>query len=395
MRILIVTNFYPPHFIGGYEIGCQEAANALQKRGHEVRVLTSMYKVNSPQVDDNVYRWLEADVEWEKLRGVRFVLKLISKEWVNFWNPSYISISLVGIAREQKICAVFYIFDDWLAMWESVTDSWFGLWKRAAGTTINNFAKKVLQQLIHMSGLLTDAGHIKFANVQFASAYLKINAAQAGKQFSQSVVIHWGIDFTKYQFKDTAPRPLVRLLFVGQLIQQKGVHTLVETMRLLKASSHGYRVCLDIIGGSSHADYIHRLNRMVEESKLQNQVKFLGMLPRERLIQVYHEHYVLLFPSIWNEPFGIVLLEAMAAGLPVVATATGGSSEILEHMVNCLIFEKDNPADCARQITGLLENSELFDSLRRNARHMVTTRFPFEQTFDRVEASLLNFYNQN
>ena len=49
LRICVVTNYYPPHFIGGYELGCRDIVEALKRRGHQVRVLTSTYKVDQPQ----------------------------------------------------------------------------------------------------------------------------------------------------------------------------------------------------------------------------------------------------------------------------------------------------------------------------------------------------------
>jgi glycosyltransferase involved in cell wall biosynthesis len=70
---------------------------------------------------------------------------------------------------------------------------------------------------------------------------------------------------------------------------------------------------------------------------------------------LYRSADVVLFPSEWNEPFGIVGLEAMACAVPVVATGTGGSGEYLAHESNCLLFEKGDPdalADAVRRLAG-------------------------------------------
>src|SRR5215211_6131335 len=63
LRVVVVTNYYPPYFIGGYELGCRDVVEALKSRGHQVRVLTSTYQVDQPQTDGEVYRWLGL-AEW-------------------------------------------------------------------------------------------------------------------------------------------------------------------------------------------------------------------------------------------------------------------------------------------------------------------------------------------
>src|SRR6185295_15692583 len=77
LRIAVVSNYYPPHYIGGYELGCRDIVEALKARGHEVRVLTSTYRVDGPQIDAHVYRWLQIGEWWTPnyLRDLATVLK--------------------------------------------------------------------------------------------------------------------------------------------------------------------------------------------------------------------------------------------------------------------------------------------------------------------------------
>ena len=121
---------------------------------------------------------------------------------------------------------------------------------------------------------------------------------------------------------------------------------------------------------------------------MKTDVTFTGPLPREDLARLYQEHDILIFPPVWEEPFGITLLEAMASGLAVVATGTGGSIEILQDEENCLLFTKADGADCARQIRRLLQETGLLERIRAYGRATVEQRFNFGKTIDRIEQSL-------
>jgi glycosyltransferase involved in cell wall biosynthesis len=126
----------------------------------------------------------------------------------------------------------------------------------------------------------------------------------------------------------------------------------------------------------------------VGELGLEEAVSFRGRLPRAEIVALYHDHDVLVFPSVWNEPFGITILEAMACGLPVVATGTGGSGEIVRDGENALVFAPGDAAACARQVGRLMEDDALFERVRRNARESVERHFTLERTIEQIEEGL-------
>ena len=100
----------------------------------------------------------------------------------------------------------------------------------------------------------------------------------------------------------------------------------------------GYeKFTLSIVGGGS-SDYVSELQKLVEEKKLQQLVTFWGMQPREEVKDFFQNHDIFIFSSIWEEPFGIVILEAMASGMPVIGAAVGGSKEILVDGENALVY---------------------------------------------------------
>ncbi|MEW5818333.1 MAG: hypothetical protein AB1798_23460, partial [Spirochaetota bacterium] len=106
MRILTVSNFYPPYYRSWYELGCHSAMEGLKALGHEIKVLTSTYRVESPQIDGEIYRWLQpcfqrkpgtkAIFHVETVNQIAFkqVCREFQPDVVFFWSLTHISISL-------------------------------------------------------------------------------------------------------------------------------------------------------------------------------------------------------------------------------------------------------------------------------------------------------------
>jgi glycosyltransferase involved in cell wall biosynthesis len=223
----------------------------------------------------------------------------------------------------------------------------------------------------------------------FASRYLKTKAVEAGRPVSQAEVIHWGIAVNEYPYRH-APRVPTRLLYVGQIVPHKGVHTAVEAMRLIvQQCGHG-STRLTLVGGSVVPEYDSHVRGLVSSSGLNGHVTFVGPVPRERLSSIYQEHDILIFPSVWDEPFGITLLEAMASGLAVVGTGTGGSGEILQPEVNALTFPTEDAGRCAMQILRLMEDPHLFETIRKNGRDTIEDRFRLDHAVEQLERCLFD-----
>jgi glycosyltransferase involved in cell wall biosynthesis len=83
MRILVISNFFPPYHIGGYELGCADVVAGLKTRGHEVRVLTSHHGIAEPTQSNGVYRWLRTDSLRPENAGSQHVAAIVKKELAN------------------------------------------------------------------------------------------------------------------------------------------------------------------------------------------------------------------------------------------------------------------------------------------------------------------------
>ena len=144
------------------------------------------------------------------------------------------------------------------------------------------------------------------------------------------------------------------------------------------------------MGGAINSSYEAGLRATTRQLGVESMVRFLGHQESEKMPSIYAEHDILIFPSIWEEPFGLSRLEAMVVGLPVVGTATGGGEEIADHERNMLLFRPGDADDCAAQLTRLLCDRQLFDTIRENGIAYVRERYDIRQVLAAVERTLVD-----
>jgi glycosyltransferase involved in cell wall biosynthesis len=223
------------------------------------------------------------------------------------------------------------------------------------------------------------------------SEYVRDNLAAAGKISSDSDVLYIGIDphpFEDiYQVGKFVSNDHIRLLYFGRLIEDKGVHSAIEALGFLKQRGLADRVKLTILG-SGHPDYESRLMSMVRELDISEQVSFVGKVPREEIPQYLKTNDVFLFTSIWPEPFGRTIIEAMLAGLVVIGSDVGGSREIFAHYDEKLLFPAGNADELAKRIHWLLEHPESVKELKQQGRKLALEHFDIHQMVDKMEAYL-------
>jgi glycosyltransferase involved in cell wall biosynthesis len=165
-------------------------------------------------------------------------------------------------------------------------------------------------------------------------------------------VKHPGIDDALFQPAPPHDEWKGRLLYLGRMDERKGVHVAIEALALLPDAT------LKVQGRGDPA-YVERLGRRAVELGVRHRVEFTRE-PRERLPALYEEADAVLFPVQWDEPWGLVPIEAMAVGRPVIASGTGGSSEYLRHEDNCLIYEpRSDAAQLARAVERLANDAAL------------------------------------
>lgn len=191
--------------------------------------------------------------------------------------------------------------------------------------------------------------------LRFATS-LSISRAVADRLPGPSIQV--GNPYDDKVFKETPPEPRPKeLIFVGRLVSDKGASVLLEAMALLEAKPR-----LTIAGdGPERAS----LERQAIDLELQSRVDFIGAQTSEELAKLLRQHQILVVPSRWQEPFGIVALEGIASGCVLVGSAEGGLAEAIGPCG--LTFPNGDAQALAHALSRLLEDPAEQNRLRQNA----------------------------
>lgn len=411
-RILVVSDLYPPHHLGGYEQACRQVVDGLRSRGYDLMVLTSTFGVTGRDQAQSVRRELWGDyAPGPHHRGGRLsrvhselhnqlILKRVLREYVPalvyVWNMWGLSMGLLSTLDDYGIPTLYYVHDNWLAdgFWR---DPWLSYWRGKPTSSLKRFVKNVLHTAIvrPVLGRIVPVEHRApdLRHVCFISRFRKDECLAKGWSVEHARVVYNGIDFTT--FHPPAGRqdhPDLRILFAGRLVPGKGAHTVIEALAEMPPLPDN-TVSLTLAGsGASTATgadpYTQELHALVDRKGLQARVRFLGRVPPGDMPRVYREHDVLVFSSLELEGLPLVLLEAMASGLVVVSTTVGGAAEILVHGENCLTFEPGDAGSLAAHLTSLLQNCELRMRLAAAGLETVKRRFTFSHTMDQIEETI-------
>ncbi len=161
----------------------------------------------------------------------------------------------------------------------------------------------------------------------FASTFIKEEAFELLPKSALTAVIHNGADPNIFYPAASKPNQTCTVLCVGRIVPEKGLHVFLEAMRTLEARSvpiRGLVVSAAGFGQDKISRYSQEMIKIAPQS-----VRFLGYHVGPSLGKIYRDSDLFCLPSIWQEPFGMVAVEAMASGLPLVASRAGGIPEIL------------------------------------------------------------------
>jgi glycosyltransferase involved in cell wall biosynthesis len=176
---------------------------------------------------------------------------------------------------------------------------------------------------------------------------------------AQVEVLGGAVDRTVFR-PAVAAAPADRIAFVGRLVTEKGIWVLLDAMRRL----HRPDLVLDVVG---EGPLERQLRETLRSGGMPARVNFWGYLAPAQVREVLVRAALAVVPSTWPEPLGLVVLEALACGVPVVASAVGGIPEMVQHEGNGLLVQPDDPAVLAKAIERVLRDSHLRQRLRQSS----------------------------
>lgn len=401
MKLLVITNLYPPHEIGGYELRCRDICERLRKRGHELRILTSDHQIDGrPDIDQpHVRRALRINgmygnpwrpihrllpIELHNHRQLQQQIEEFKPDLIHVWNMGGISKSLLLRIEKSGIPIVYDISDHWIAR-SLRADVWLAWWNQPT-----SLPARLIRAFCGLTGIRrwlssrapTDAWQtLKFPRIYFCSSHMRDTTVSKGWPVQHAAVIHCGIDTAAFDTK-TNHQAFDHLLWVGRIAPDKDPTTAVRALAQCKLE----HLRLSLYGHGKPED-VAALRQEIKELGLQDRVE-IKSAPADEMRHIYARHDALLFTSNWGEPFALTPLEAMASGLPVITSLDGGQLELAKDGDNSLVATAGEPDTYATQIRRMADSPELRHSIASRSLEQVRREFDLEVITDQIEAYL-------
>jgi glycosyltransferase involved in cell wall biosynthesis len=381
MKVLFLSNLYPPNVCGGYEQLCFSVASALAEKGHTVGVLTSSYGGASADypgqqvwrsllllaTEGNIYEpfcptpQLRNDICGHNLRELHRVVEEFSPDILFVWNLYFFDASLLhAIEGSYGHKAVYFLTDNWLI-------SFFH----------GDFLGWYFPNVVFGHQTLEDAPAQEPVALRgraiFGARFMERFYASAGLTFSHTAVIHNGVCLPSQPEAGYRDRLLpvrkgaLRLLFAGRVVDVKGVHTLLSALPLVTAALPDVAVSLDIVGDCQDDGYRARLDAILAKDGTAPLVRFRKPVGLSTLFDLFQDFDVYVFPSLY-EPFALTLIHALHAGIPTVASAVGGNVEIVFDRDTGRTYPRDDVQALAACIVDLYREPLTRNRLSRRAR---------------------------
>jgi glycosyltransferase involved in cell wall biosynthesis len=377
MKVLLVSTVYPPA-LGGPSLQTQEIAAALTRHGHSATVLTTSDAAEPSSEFEVIHlpqrraRFDRASRNLRLLRDINSVLRRVRPDLVHMQTcegnvPLAVGVAarVRGIPRLIKFSADF-------------------VWVRLNRDRHQGLDYEELHRSSLRARLLTRAQRATFAQYSLVWATAPfLSRCLTGVYGLRPEVVHSLPNLIQLAQPPTAPpkpparpapsRPLTALI-VARLVPQKGIEVAIDALAQLSDRP----IRLRLAGGGS-AEYEAALRSRIVARGVEDRVDFLGPVPAQRLTAEYAAADWLLLPS-WYEGFPIVLVQAMAAGLPWLATRVGGIPSMLADGEAGLLV---SPGDAEALASAMrrLENAELRQQLGERGRSEAQ-RFNLEAHFD-------------
>jgi glycosyltransferase involved in cell wall biosynthesis len=370
VKIAIMVGGFLPKWLGGTEIATYNLARHLARRGHEVHVITSRDKGQPSETVVEGFRlhrlsimrirYLGAVLFWIKPLGL---LKRI--------DPDVILVQSMILGMGGYLAKL--LLKKPYVVWGQGDEYLRWLFK---GTISKIVLKHAAAALASTQDMATTLKRTYQRDITVVPNGIDI------EQFSEAATLRKSAR-NKLGIQDTD----MVLVFVGRLLTSKGLVYLLKSMPIVL--QHANNIKLVMVGDGADRSL---LEQMALELGLQNNIIFTGMVPNEAVPGYLAAADIFVFPSL-SEGFGIVVVEAMASGLPLVSTNVHGLPEIIENGQNGLLVEPRSPEQIAEKVLLLVESDDLRKTMAENNK-AGARRYSWENVVGMVEEVLKSAVNR-
>jgi glycosyltransferase involved in cell wall biosynthesis len=382
---LVVTNLYPPEFLGGYELGCAQMVEGLRQAGHDVEVITSVSAHAGRAEERHVQRVLEVPPIYSRAR-----MNSVPPSVRQYFHQLSCTVSSVNVRALGEAVAEFQ--PDVAYLWNLLGLGGLGVLGLLAHQGVP-WVWHVMDSIPRqMCGFGTTGDHVaRELNPVFPGRYIMCSSHVLGEIREGGVELGDHVRVMPNWVCGDPPPPRTRFFDGGTLrlmsasgtvSESKGARILIEAA----ANARDRGVCnftLDIYGYEEDAEF----RRLLHVHDVVGQVNLCGPRRHDELLAMYSLYDVFAFPTWSREPFGFAPLEAAAAGCVPLVTDDCGYSEWVIDGVDCLKAER-SAAGFADRLIAIATRKVDLSKIGRRAQAVAWRDFHISKAVDTVEAML-------
>jgi glycosyltransferase involved in cell wall biosynthesis len=377
MRVLLAHNAYQQR--GGEDFAVEREIELLRERRHQI----STVFVSNDDISNMSRARLAADTLWSSSskRSLKERLQSERPDVVHFHNILPLISPAAYYAAHSEGVPVVQTLHNYRLLCPNA------LFFRDGGACEDCLGKPVpWPGVVHACYRESSAASGVVAGMLTVHRFLKtwtekVDVYIALTEFARRKFIEGGIPAEKVAVKPNFVNPDPGpgegkggyALYVGRLSEEKGVGTMLRAWELL-----GDRIPLKVVGDGSLAE---RVSGAVERL---SGVEWMGQIPGEQVTELMKDAAFLVFPSTWYEVFPLVIVEAFATGLPVIASDIGNMSSLIDHGQTGLHFRPGDGEDLAVQVGWVLSHPDELSRMRREARAEFEAKYTAEHNYEKL-----------
>ena len=386
LRILVLSNLYPPDVLGGYELACSQVVEALRDRGHETRVVCARPRQLVPRVEGVNRRFHLVEYWSRQAMGRHQVAYQMHESEARFFNAHNVHVllaeiedfepdvvylnNILGLGGLGLVAAIQYLKLPWV-------------W---------HLGDSVPRELCSMEdGLIPELGARFAADVR--GTYVSVSGRLIEEIEHKGLKLNRPLELIPYWIHGERPRTRtlfyqpgnhLRIMSAGRLSPQKGTDLLIEAAAQLIA--WGIRdFSVDFYGHVPDPSFAQQIRGL----GLEDHVQIMGSRPQAELLNLYENYDIFAFPTLPREPFGLVPLEAASRSCLPVISESCGIAEWLVHGVHCIKAAR-TPEAFAQVFRDVFEGKTPFQAIVRRAREAAWNDFHSSVIIPKIEALMLD-----